>query len=225
MRKSGRAGRANEREGKTRWWTHASGCITTTTDTTTTTVNVIAMTNLLWAQWPIVVVACLFCFTNLLQDAKRKQQSGSGNGSEINEWRVRPACVLLTLKLAGKCVCVCVCSYWFCSFSLVVIVLRCADWLERTVRIAAGNNNKNNNNNCHTLQGSKLDWMAKQTAPHYACLRVCVCVRILTKKRVNKWDAKQNEFLQTLSLMMTMMSRPGWRPLFFSIMLNYWHSH
>lgn len=64
-----------------------------------------------------------------------------------------------------------------------------------------------------------IEWRSKlrPITPVCVCVRMCVCERILTKKRVNKWDAKQNEFLQTLSLMMTMMSRPGWRPLFFQL--------
>lgn len=118
----------------------------------------------------VMVVACLFCFTNLLQDAKRKRQSGSGNWSE--EWMNEASeGELLILKLAGK-----VCAYWF--LSLVVY------WLESTVR----------------LQAITTTTMAKSVARCKAVnwiapLRLCVCVRVLTKKCVNKWDAKQNEFL------------------------------
>lgn len=116
----------------------------------------------------VIVVACLFCFTYLLQDAKRKRQSGSRNWSE--EWMNEESeGELLTLKLAGK-----VCVYIYFSWCLLI----------RTHCKMAGNNNNNTGKICHTFQGSKLD-----------CPITTVCVRVLTKKYVNKWDAKQNEFL------------------------------
>lgn len=90
----------------------------------------------------------------------------------MNEWRVRRR--ITHTKISWKSVCAYICICFSCCL------------LIRTHCKMASNNNNNNNTGkiCHTLQGSKLN-----------CPITTVCVRVLTKKYVNKWDAKQNEFL------------------------------
>lgn len=162
-------------EGKTRWWTHASGCITTlTTTTTSATVNVVAMTNF-WAQWPILLLLLLLLLVTFVLQIYCKTQRGSDKVEvEVkNEWmKSHRERELLTLKLAGK-----VCAYLF-----VFLVVY---WLEPTVRLEAITTTMAKS----VTRCKAVNWIA----PLRLC--VCVCARVLTKKCVNKWDAKQNEFL------------------------------
>lgn len=172
----GREQREPKSEGKTRWWTHASGCITTlTTTTTAATVNVVAMTNF-WAQWPILLLLLLLLLlvSFVLQIYCKEEATKWKWKWRMNEWTLTER-ELLTLKLAGK-----VCAYLF-----VFLVVY---WLEEpTVRLEAITT---------TMAKSVTRCMAVNwIAPLRLCVWASVCVRVLTKKCVNKWDAKQNEFL------------------------------
>lgn len=155
--KVGREQREPKSEGKTRWWTHASGCITTLT-TTTATMNVVAMTNF-WYSGQFYCCCCYGCCLSLLFYkfiARRKEEATKWKWKlkwRMNEWSLRGR--ITHTKISWKSVCILI------SFSCCLLIrIHCK---------IAGNNNNNNGKICRTLQGSKLDC---------PITTVCVCESI-----------------------------------------------